>query len=360
MKRILIVFTTGFVPYGGLTSVMMNYYRAIDKKCLHFDFACTNTPPQSLLDEISLYGSTYKKLPPRKNIFKYFFCLKKLCKNYDIIHVHGNSSTSVLELQAAKLAGVKKRIVHNHNSVTEHGIINKLLHPFFVKSYTTAVACSKIAGDWLFGENQFLVLRNAIDIDKYIPKLEYRTLYRSQLGITEDEIVIGHVGKMVVQKNHKFILSVFSEYHKKNRNSKLLLVGGGIEEEKIKKSVKLLNLQDCVVFAGLRTDIPELLSTMDIFLFPSLWEGLPLAAIEAQSSGLPVLLSDVISKEVLISENCFSLSLSKDAANWAKFIYECVDITQRDKFVNFNKHSLTEAGYNIKVASKSLLKLYMK
>ena len=360
MKKILIVFTTGFVPYGGLTSVMMNYYRAIDKNSLHFDFACTNIPPQSLLDEISLYGSYYKKLPQRKNIIKYFFCLKKLCVDYEIIHVHGNSSTSVLELMAAKSAGVKKRIVHNHNSVTGHRIINKLLHPLFVKSYTTAVACSKLAGDWLFGENKFIVLRNAIDIDKYIPKLEYRNLYRNQFGIKEDEIVIGHVGKMVVQKNHKFILSIFSEYHKQNSNSRLLLVGGGIELEKIKICAQTLNLQDYVIFTGLRTDIPELLSAMDIFLFPSLWEGLPLSAIEAQSSGLPVLLSDVISEEVLISKNCYSLSLSEDKESWAKFMYESIDIMHRDKFVQLNKKSLTEAGYNIEKEAYNLLKLYMK
>ena len=147
--KILVVITTAFTSTGGLTTVMMNYYRAMNKEGLKIDFASTNVPSQSLLDEIHVEGSEYYQLPPRKKIVSYFYRLRRLCKNYDLLHVHGNSSTSVLELMAANWAGVKRRIVHNHTSRSQHPWINLLLHPFFLMSYTKAIACSDAAGEWL-------------------------------------------------------------------------------------------------------------------------------------------------------------------------------------------------------------------
>ena len=131
MKKVLVVFTTGFNPYGGLTSVMMNYWRAMDKTGLQFDFACTNDPKIELLNEIESAGCHYIKLPPRKKVFSYSNALRKIAAQYDIAHVHGNSSTSYLELHA--LSKSPKRIVHNHNSITEHPFINAILHPIFLR-----------------------------------------------------------------------------------------------------------------------------------------------------------------------------------------------------------------------------------
>lgn len=162
--KILVVITTAFTSTGGLTTVMMNYYRAMNKEGLKIDFASTNVPSQSLLDEIHVEGSEYYQLPPRKKIVSYFYRLRRLCKNYDLLHVHGNSSTSVLELMAANWAGVKRRIVHNHTSRSQHPWINLLLHPFFLMSYTKAIACSDAAGEWLFGNKQYQILRNAIKV----------------------------------------------------------------------------------------------------------------------------------------------------------------------------------------------------
>jgi glycosyltransferase involved in cell wall biosynthesis len=275
---------------------------------------------------------------------------------YDVAHIHGNSATSFLELAA--LSKVPVRIVHNHNSITEHPFINAVLKPFFLKSYTQAVACSELAGDWLFGKGQFKVLRNAIDVDRFKPNSERRKQIRQLFGIADDEIVVGNVGKIIKQKNHSFIIDVFAEYRKINFKSKLLLIGTGNLEDAIKEKIVALGLQKFVVMAGLRTDIPDMMCAMDVFLFPSLWEGLPLAALEAQASGLPVFISSVISSEVCISENCYVLSLEEKPSVWAKAIYEKANVGERTVFVERNEKSLAKAGYNIRNEAKELRQLY--
>lgn len=358
MKTILVVITTGFVPYGGLTSVMMNYWRAMDKSDIHFDFASTNEPPQQLIDEIEKEKCGYFKLPPRKNILSYLISLKKLSKGYDVVHVHGNSSTSVLELAPCKAAGVPVRIVHNHNSVSNYPLLNRILHPFFRRSYTHAIACSQLAGDWLFGKGNFKVLRNAIDVDKFANAYSDREKCRKELNVQDDDFVIGHVGKFNEQKNYPKIISVFSEVCKLRPNSKLLLIGEGSLFKWAKDEAKQLGLENKVLFVGRRTDIPYLMSGMDAFLFPSLWEGLPLSALEAQASGLPVYLSDAISDEVVISDNVTVCKLSDDSSVWAKCILKGNE-AERLKQIEQNRLSLTKAGYNIKTEANNLLDIYL-
>lgn len=358
--RVLVVFTTAFVPYGGLTTVMMNYWRAMDKSDLQIDFASTNAPSQILIDEISAKGSCYHQLPPRKHILAYLKELFFLSKRYDVLHVHGNSATSVLELGAAKFAGVKQRIIHNHNSVTNHPILNKILLPFFKRSYTEALACSNLAGQWLFGKNNFSVVRNAIDLQKYFFSQDSREKKRTELGFLQNDFVVGHVGKFNKQKNYPFIVEVFAELHKINPHSKLLLVGGGDLENSIRIKVDKMGLAESVVFAGLRTDTAEIMNAMDVFLFPSLWEGLPLSALEAQASGLPVYLSNVISEEVCISDNLKSLSLEESADSWAKCILSTSDTSHRYDNSLKNQKKLAKWGYNIYFEADSLRNLYFK
>lgn len=356
MKNVLVVFTTGFVPYGGLTTVMMNYWRAMDKAGLHFDFACTNDPEKKLLDEIESKGCSYIKLPSRKKVIYYYKALKNIATNYNVAHIHGNSATSILELSA--LSAVPNRIIHNHNSVTSHPIINLLLKPFFLRSYTQAIACSELAGDWLFGKGKYKILRNAIDVKRFTPSQEQRASTRKMFGISEEELVIGHVGKIIKQKNHTFIIDVFAEFLKLHPKSKLLLIGGGNLEKIINEKIKTLNIEKSVVMAGLRTDIPDMMSAMDAFLFPSLWEGLPLAALEAQAAGLPVFISDVISSEVKISENCHVKSLNDDASSWARFLFQNIAPQKRNFSVRSNADALTKTGYNIRTEADKLRKLY--
>lgn len=357
--RVLVVITTAFVPHGGLTTVMMNYYRKIDDDCIKFDFASTNDPPESLLEEIRKRGCEYYKLPSRKkHTVGYFLALRRLCRSYDIVHVHGNSATTLVEHLAAKLAGVPKRIAHNHTSMTNHPVLNKLMRPFFKSLYTDAVACSGKAGQWLFGMNKFKIYKNAIDVKRFVFNNEVRKKIRNQIGADDDCIVLGHIGKLYKPKNHSFLIDVFCEFHKMRENSKLFLVGGGELEQEIREKVESLNLKDCVIFMGMRSDIPDMLCVMDAFVFPSLWEGLPLSVLEALASGLPVFLSDTISSEVYVSKQCYPLSLSNGAKKWAEFINGNILKSNRSKLVEENWTLLTEAGYNIETEATKLLNLY--
>lgn len=357
MKKVLAVITTGFVPYGGLTTVMMNYWRVIDKSIYHIDFASFNNPPQSLLDEIEKEGSFYYKLPARVNIISYIRNLKNICVHYDVIHVHGNSSTSFLELFSAKMGNISNRLVHNHNSRTNHRLLNAVLHPFFKRSYTCPIACSKLAGDWLFGTGNYHILKNSIDVEKFAYKQSVRENIRKKFLIKDDNLIIGHIGKFSKQKNYPFIVDVFYELTKINNKVNLLLVGDGVLMSTIKDKVALLGLSDKVIFAGLRTDVSDMLQAMDLFLFPSLWEGLPLSILEAQASGLPVLMSDLITKEVCLTDNIYSMSLNEKAESWASFL-NSIYLDNREDRSYRNIKFLTESGFNLFHSASFLENLY--
>lgn len=357
--KILVVITTAFTSTGGLTTVMMNYYRAMNKEGLKIDFASTNVPSQSLLDEIHVEGSEYYQLPPRKKIVSYFYRLRRLCKNYDLLHVHGNSSTSVLELMAANWAGVKRRIVHNHTSRSQHPWINLLLHPFFLMSYTKAIACSDAAGEWLFGNKQYQILRNAIKVSCFHYDVSVRQQIRQLLGISDSTFLVGHVGKFMDAKNHPFVIAVFAEIHRLIPNSKLLLVGDGPLRGMVETAVKNLHVEDCVILVGLRSDIPQLLQSFDVFMLPSFYEGMPLSVLEAQAAGLPCFISNCITKDVEIGEDVMSLSLQNTPRIWAKYIIDySKDHTRRERCIK-NCGLLTVAGYNIEKEADELRYAYL-
>ena len=358
MKKVLVVFTTAFVRTGGLTSVMMNYWRVMDKKGLSFDFASTNQVDSLLFEEISKEGCHYYQLPPRKQTLKYFNALRKLCKGYDVIHVHANSATSAIELMAAKMAGVPKRIHHNHTSKTQHPFFNKILHPIFVRSFTDAVACSYPAGEWLFGKGNFIVLPNAIDVDKFKYNSNERKRIREEFGIKEEEFLVGHIGKFIDAKNHEFLIKVFANYHSKHPQTKLLLVGDGGWRSKIEAWVAESGCADAIIMAGLRSDIPAIVQTFDVFLFPSIYEGLPLTTLEAQSSGLPCLISSNVTKAVNIGRDVLMKNLDDGIESWADAIDHFDYNMSREERCNQNCMLITEARFNIKSVSNELFELY--
>ena len=320
-KKILIVITTAFVPYGGLATVMMNYYRAMDKSGLKIDFASTNEPPKELLNELRENGSNYYCLGNRKKrLPQYLNCLKKLLKaeKYDVIHVNGNSTTMAIELSMACKCGVQMRIAHVH---TTKSMIHNLFRKQFIKSYTFALAVSSEAGDLLYQDRPYIVLKNAIDTDKYRFDADIREKYRIQLKL-QDSFVIGHIGKLYEAKNHSFLLNTFAEIRKKREDAKLLLVGDGHLRDALVKQCETLGITDAVVFAGMRSDVAQMLQAMDLFVFPSLYEGFPLAMLEAQASGLPCLVSDNVTKEAKCTSNVVYRNLGDGAEAWAKTAIE--------------------------------------
>ena len=360
MKRVLVIITTAFVRTGGLASVMMNYWRAMDKTGLSFDFASTNAIDDLLNAEISKEGCNYYQLPPRKQFLNYFNTLRKICKGYDVVHVHANSATSVLELLAAKKAGVPQRIHHNHNSNTKYPFLNKVLHPLFVYSYTDAIACSEAAGEWLFGKGKYIVLPNAIDIEKFKFNLHVRKRIRDEFKINIDEFVIGHVGKFVEAKNHGFLIEIFTKYHSKHPNSKLLLVGDGILRTQIECCIKNSGCADAIILAGLRSDISDLVQAFDVFVFPSIHEGLPLSVLEAQSSGLPCIISSNIDKKVAVGCDVVIKDLSDGDESWAEAISLFDFAKSREERCLKNYKLITDAHYNIMNEANQLKEFYNK
>lgn len=363
MKKVLVVITTEFVPFGGLTTVMMNYYRAIDKSKYKIDFASTNKElDETLKVEINANESKYFWLGDRKrNLCKYIRELYFVLKNgeYQVIHVNANSATAAIELFIAKMVGVQIRIDHNHTSICNHKILHKILYPLLNLSYTDAVACSEKAGKWIFKNKRYTVLNNGIDTNKFRFNVEKRLNIRNLFGISEDTVVLGHVGKIYKPKNHDFLLHVFADYLKCNDSSVLLLVGDGELASEIKSLAKRLKIEEHVIFAGMQMDIAAYLSAMDIFIFPSLWEGLPLSLIEAQASGLNCIASENIDISANVTNRVKMLPINNGTTEWVNAINGSKKL-DRDKSSEEQIQLLIKGGFDSVTNVEKLEGLYTK
>lgn len=317
----------GRMGLGGAETFMMNTYRNIDRSKVQFDFLLYDDYKEvsPYHDEIErLGGRIFYVTNPKKNIIKYIREVRRLLKKqtFDIIHSQVFFGSGLNVLLASK-AGIKKRIVHSHATSHESEkniifkIIKKLLDKLMFRYSTDFLACSNDAGYALFGKNKnFIFVPNGIDLDKYREKKQPTSNIRAELGIRENTFVVGNVGRFEMQKNHTFLIDIFKSIIESQPNSHLLLIGEGSLEEQIKRKVKEMGLENNVAFLGLRNDISDILKEIDVFLMPSLYEGLPISAVEAQASGNKLVLSDTISKETKLTENVQFISLEKPAEYW--------------------------------------------
>ena len=362
VKKRILVFGITENP-GGVESVIMNYYRNIDRDKIQFDFLC-NTDKVAYEDEIKkLGGKIYRITPRSKNIKKYkkemneFF--RKNSKKYNTIWVNVCSLANIDYLKYAKKYGIKYRIIHSHNSQNMDSKIRGLLHKFNkrnIEKYATDFwTCGEEAGKWFYDDKiinseKYLLVNNAIDSNKFKFSEKTRKEYRKKLKI-DDKFVIGHVGRFHFQKNHPFVIKVFNEIQKKVPNSVLLLIGAGEDENKIKELVDEYKLNDKVKFLGLRNDVEKIMCAMDIFLFPSLFEGLPVVLIESQLSDLLIYSSDNISPNSKITNKINMISLDKNEKYWANKIIK--DFKKDNKRSDKSKE-IKQAGYDIANESKKL------
>ena len=247
---------------GGVESVVMNYYRHVDRTKIQFDFICDEDSTNIPYDEIKKLGGKIILVPPYQKVFEYQKDLIKIFKdnNYKIVHSHLNT-LSVFPLRAAKKAGVPVRIAHSHSTTNKKewkkNLLKQILRPFSKVYATDYMCCSELAGRWLFGNKEYdkgnvYLLNNAIDLDKFKYDEQLRNKKRKELNIKDDTLVIGHVGRFVEQKNHRFLIDIFNEVHKQKENSILLLVGQGPLMEEMKEKVKTLGIKDSVKFLGQR------------------------------------------------------------------------------------------------------------
>ena len=349
---------------GGVEAVVMNYYRHIDRDKIQFDFICDEDSTNIPYEEIKKLGGKVILIPPYQKIFKYHKELKRVLKEgkYKIVHSHINT-LSVFSLFAAKCAGVPVRIAHSHSTTNKKekkkNLLKQILRPFSKLFATDYMCCSELSGRWLFGNKEYdkgnvYLLNNAIDLEKFKFDENIRREKRKELKIDDDTLVIGHIGRFVEQKNHRFLIDIFNEVHKQNNNSLLLLAGQGPLMEEMKEKVKDLGLSDFVQFLGQRNDVAELYQAFDVFCLPSLYEGLPVVGIEAQASGLLCVFSDDMTKETKVLESTIFMSLDNTYKSWANKILELFCKYKR----NDTKEKLSNNKYNIDVESKKLEKYY--
>ena len=350
---------------GGVEAVTINYYRNIDKNKVQLDFICDEDSTNIPYEEIERMGGKVIIIPSYSKPFKYHKALKRVLKegNYKIIHSNINT-LSVFSLFAAKCAGVPVRIAHSHSTTNKKekkkNLMKQVLRPFSKVFATDYMCCSELAGRWLFGNKEYdkgnvYLLNNAIDLDKFKYNESLRKKKRKELGIKDDTLVIGPIGRFVAQKNHDFLIDIFNEIHKKNNNSILLLAGQGPLIEDIKNKVKELNLDDNVKFLGQRNDANELYQAFDVFLLPSLYEGLPVVGVEAQAAGLLCYLSDDMTKETKVLDITKFMSLNNMPKEWADNI---LDDVKKYKRIDTSKE-MTAKNFNIKEEAKKLEEYYL-
>ena len=297
---------------GGVEAVVMNYYRHIDRSKVQFDFLVDSDSTLIPREEIESLGGRVFEVPPYQHVVEYQRELQRLFKQEGWKIVHSNiNALSVFPLRAAKKAGVPVRIAHSHSTSGKgeyaKNALKAVLKTQSNRYPTHRFACSKFAGEWLFGKAaHFEVVYNAIDLDCFCFNAEARAQARADLGLVGNQLAIGHVGRFTAQKNHAFLIDVFAEVAKRRDDAVLLLVGTGEAGASVKALVDERGLTDRVKFLGQRSDVNRLYQAFDAFVLPSLYGGLGLVGVEAQVAGLPCLFSDAITREVDVTgESCF-------------------------------------------------------
>lgn len=356
---------------GGVQEMLINQYKAIDKDKVQYDFLI-HSDDKGYWEEFLLEnGSTIHRaeLPViTKNIFKSiksiiinYRQMKSILKleEYDIIQIHlGAISSRAITSYIAKKNKIKNIIMHSHMAVETSGIYFRIMKNIIKKSSNWYFACSLAAGKSLYGENinlnnKFKLIKNTIDTEKFLYNEYTRLRLRRELGI-EDKLVIGHIGRFNVQKNHDFLIDVFYKIQKRNSDAVLLLIGEGELEDKIKKKVNNLNLYDKVKFLGVRQDVNDILQVIDICIFPSLYEGLPVVLIEAQAAGVNIIASQNITQEVKVSNLINFLDLDDGCDAWANYTLYNLNRENRRSMHKLIKDS----GYDTKTAIADYENIY--
>ena len=304
---------------GGSEQVVLNYCSRMHN--IHFDLLFQYEPNPQILERFNEAGINCIQIPdkvhhPLKHLWTMFRIFRK--GDYNVVHSHLDWFMNSYVCFLAMLAGIKKRIAHHHQAYHPTNPLLILLCALMripCKLFATHwLACGEAAaingwGKRAFRNGKVTILPNAIAPDRFKFSESARHEIRERYGINDDDFVIGHVGRFYPQKNHDFLIDVFSEVHKQDPNSKLLLLGDGPLQEKIKQKIESLDLLNAVIFAGLQKNVAPFYNAMDVFCFPSLWEGLPLTLVEAQYSGLPCVVSDAVPKETVITDWVFPLPI---------------------------------------------------
>lgn len=357
--RVLHIFTNPHLT-NGATMFEFRVSQLLKKDGIYFDYLVTDQAENKEIEQYKSLGSNIYKLPIDKKHGLFIRELKinreyfKFFKNhdYDIVYADTENSLRAIHLLMAKLAGIPTRVVHSHNTNLQteskiSKIISRIIRHFFLFSATDYFACSDMAAEWLFPKSifkkkKYTLLTNGVDLKTFKFDEKTRIRMREKYDISLSDIIIGNVGRFMPQKNHKYMMSIFNEVVKKVPNVKLMLIGSGPLEQEIREIVKDYNLNDAVIFVGTTNNIVDYYQMMDLFLMPSLFEGLPITGIEAQANGLPCLFSDSITRELAITKLANYCALSEKEEVWRDKIIELLSVGRQDC-----SEEIINAGYSI-------------
>ena len=366
-KPIRVLHVIGIMNRGGAETMIMNLYRHIDRSKVQFDFVENSSEPAVFDEEILSLGGRIFRCPHYngKNHFTYvkwwndFF--KTHPKEYPIVHGHLGSTASIY-LSVAKKYGAYA-IAHSHSSGTDHSLHANLYQILSYNARNVAdyfFACSEAAGKERFGSkvvsgDHYAVLNNAIDVNRFSYNPSVRNAVRDELGIGQIQLVVGHIGRYTKEKNHEFILKIFSELKKMDSNARLLMVGDGTLRTHIMQMAEQASLSSDVIFTGVRSDVERLVQAMDVFVLPSLYEGLPVTMVEAQTVGLPCIISDKVPSECILTEGLVDImTLSASPEAWAEKILAKRAIPRTDRRAEVAAH-----GFDITTEAVKLQEFYL-
>lgn len=349
---------------GGAETLIMNLYRNIDRAKVQFDFL---TCKEGVFDaEIRKMGGTIHRIPYVSDVghFKYIRELNSFFSkhSYQIVHSHMDKMSGLV-LRSAKKAGVPVRISHSHNTKSEGGLAVRMYKWFAGKlipaNATELFACSDFAAEWLFHgrARNTKIVKNGIEAEQFTFSNAIRNDVRKELNIKKDTFVLGHVGRLSPQKNHLFLIDLFEKFYRQYSNSLLLLTGDGPLRNEIENKIRERDLVDKVRLIGIRNDVERILHGFDVFVFPSLHEGLPVSLIEAQGAGLPCLISEEISQEVEIGLNLIHFLPLNNKTLWLRKLGE---LAENPPPREAHSDTFTKIGFDIKVSANDLEKFYLK
>lgn len=362
MRTIRVLHIIYGMDRGGAETMIMNYYRHIDRNIVQFDFLISEPNKCDYEDEIkSLGGKIYRIRILSKNPIGYLMDVDnffKLHREYKIVHSH-SSAKNAIPLLIARKNKIPVRICHSHNTRNEKGVIGfikNLLRPFVKCVATDYFACGQKSGEWLYGmtfyKKKGIIMRNAIDANKYHYNIDTRKKYRNDI---DNYIIIGNVARFDFQKNHIFLIKIFKEIYNINHNVLLFLIGDGPLRKEIEEQVKLYGLENNVKFLGVINNVSDYMQAMDAFLLPSIYEGLPLTLVEAQAAGLRCFTSKgVVSSEADITGLVTFISLDDGPKEWARIIMNKIDYKREDTY-----RKISSAGYDITNQAKWLQNYYV-
>ena len=356
MKRVLHI--VGNMNMGGQETFIMNLYEHIDRSKIQFDFVVHSNEEGYYDKKIKeLGGRIYRIQPISKNPIKSMIQLGHIIKEnkYDILHRHTASSIIAIELIVAKILKVKKIIVHAHSNFSENKLLHKIFRPILNLFANYKMACSKEAARWLFGNRQLssvIIINNGIDLTEFLYNNEIRQKIRRKYKV-EKNIIIGHVGRFECEKNHEFVIEIFSKIIKSDNRYRLWLIGEGSLKKEIEQKAKKMGIYKYVNFFGIVDNVNELLQGMDVFIFPSIYEGLGISFIEAQVSGLKCIVSENIQQEAIITNEVVKINL-KEKKLWCE---EIEKTTVENRKIKIDEQI---SKFDINNTSKKLEKIYLE